>query len=1171
MNGLTNKPKGVKESKWLSFLVTQPVIYIAFAFVISTAIPAQSQDFESILSPKSFVLSSTTADSGKGASVPGHLDNQSHQNTVKNEVNQKIGKIHIPFIANEGQSDKRVKFYANTFGGTVFITKNGEIVYSLPKFEKRKALKEDFNPKSATRNPKSAKRLSLREKIVGGSVKEVRGDGKAITRVSYFKGNDPFKWKSNIPTYDLVSLGEVYKGVELKLKAYGKNVEKLFYVKPGAEPEKIRVRLSGGRLNVNKDGELEVETAFGVVKFTKPVTYQENRGKKKFVEVAYVVRGNEYGFKVGEYDREKELVIDPLLASTFLGSSMNNDTPYSIAISGGDVYVAGETHSSDFPTTPGAYDTSFNGGSDVFVAKLNESLTDLLASTFLGGSGGNDRSFSLEISGGNVYVAGFTPSTDFPTTPGAYDTSFNGDSDVFVAKFNGSLTDLLASTFLGGSSRDSGNSIAISGSNVYVAGSTRSSDFPTTPGAYDTSFNGGSDVFVAKLNESLTDLLASTFLGGSSIYNDGPNSIAILGSNVYVAGETLSTDFPTTPGAYDTSFNGASDVFVSKFNGSLTDLLASTFLGGSRAELVASDALMAISGSNVYVAGETVSTDFPTTPGAYDTSFNFARDAFVSKFDPNLGTTLIDFNDERSLAALSYKSNNGNIVTAARFTFVYPTKDGGYKEDGMLFITGVHPEDPRVGGIDYGEYHLMYENCEALSLVVEGKLDPEKEPRMLTPHSRDAIIQMTYDPDNNGTPDPFNLISIVVRQGKLNVGIKFSDETIGIFNNLTAPPNPKETDCDATAPKGTKWFLIGGKNLTRATLEGSSESFTIDDIEFEEATQSQSTSLASTSSQPEFELISQPLTVGPTLLSHASLFKFEKDFYLSDSAPAPKIDIIPGNDTNPINLKSKGVIPVGILTTDGFNATSVDPFSVVFGPNEAREADQQGQIEDVDGDGDMDLKLDFRVQEAGIRCDDTSLSLRGQTFDGEAIAGVDFIKTEGCVINDLVSFQPIRSTYETISDTAGCTLVFDETSEDVFVGQFSFDARLENKSNSSLTGLVVEVTKLTNGNVLQNADEGPGGVGSRLTVPVREDDYSDGVLGPGEFVDVHFIICLKDNKPFTFLVNVLGSVIGSAEEGETDSLQDAEPQSTRTEPSRIKFRKGSRVHGKGFFGRFRPK
>ena len=218
-------------------------------------------------------------------------------------------------------------------------------------------------------------------------------------------------------------------------------------------------------------------------------------------------------------------------------------------------YMWRGTTSTDFPTTGGAYNTSYNGGvADVFVSKLNSGLTSLLASTYLGGSG-QDNGFSLALdTSGNVYVTGYTVSTDFPTTSGAYDTSFNvsGYNDVFVSKLNSGLTSLLASTYLGGSSEDSGYSLALDTSgNVYVTGTTWSTDFPTTSGAYDTSHNGQYDVFVSKLNGGLTSLLASTFLGGFG--TDVGRSLTIAPSgNVYVMGVTKGA-FPTTSGAYDTS------------------------------------------------------------------------------------------------------------------------------------------------------------------------------------------------------------------------------------------------------------------------------------------------------------------------------------------------------------------------------------------------------------------------------------------------------------------------------------------------------------------------------------------------------------------------------------------------------------------------------------------
>ena len=341
--------------------------------------------------------------------------------------------------------------------------------------------------------------------------------------------------------------------------------------------------------------------------------------------------------------RSSTVTSPSLLASTFLGGPHNHDRGCSIAIdAGGNVYVAGTTYSTDFPTTRGSYDTAGNGRWDVFVSKFDNGLTKLLASTFLGKSS-DEYGYSIAIdAGGNVYVTGETLSFDFPTTPGAYRTAYNGGYyDAFVSKFNSGLTSLLASTFLGGSSGDYGRAIAVDGvGNVFVAGNTWSKDFPATPGVYNTAHNGGNDdAFVSKLNNGLTSLLASTYLGGYS--NDCGKAIAVDGGgNVYVTGDTVSPNFPTTAGAYATSYNrGSKDVFISKFDNGLASLSASTFLGGHANDYGKAIAIDA--GGYVYVAGSTSSKDFPTTPGAYDTSPNGDSDIFVSKFNSGLANLIM--------------------------------------------------------------------------------------------------------------------------------------------------------------------------------------------------------------------------------------------------------------------------------------------------------------------------------------------------------------------------------------------------------------------------------------------------------------------------------------------------------------------------------------------------
>jgi hypothetical protein len=331
-----------------------------------------------------------------------------------------------------------------------------------------------------------------------------------------------------------------------------------------------------------------------------------------------------------------------LVYSTYLGGG-NYDGSIEISLgASGVVYIAGYTGSPNFPTTSGAFQTIYAGNGDAFVTKLNASGSGLIYSTFLGGDG-PDGGFGIAVDmSGVAFVTGDTRSTNFPTTPGAFDPTCGSylslcDPDAFITRLNASGSGLIYSTFLGGDGYDSGYGIGVDANGAaYVIGWSTSEDFPTTPGAFQTTLNGGRDAFVAKLNTVGSALVYSTFLGGSSF--DYGHSIAVNANGVaYVTGETYSTDFPTTPGAFDPTWNGDSDTFVTKLNSAGSEPEYSTYLGGSNDDCYGGCFLTADADGVIYVTGDTYSPNFPITSGAYQTTCGGGGfgclDAYVTKLD----------------------------------------------------------------------------------------------------------------------------------------------------------------------------------------------------------------------------------------------------------------------------------------------------------------------------------------------------------------------------------------------------------------------------------------------------------------------------------------------------------------------------------------------------------
>ncbi|HEY6872713.1 MAG TPA: RHS repeat-associated core domain-containing protein [Geobacteraceae bacterium] len=430
-------------------------------------------------------------------------------NENKAAIFAKVSMLPIPFLENKGLlAVQNSMFQSSTFGGKIFVSKNGSLTYILPKTDKESE-------------------WAIKENLVNATVSDPIGVGEVPVRINSFIGKDPSQWQKNVTAFNLIGIGTVYSGIELKLTAYGDHIEKSFHVKSGADTGNIRIKLSGvDSFTITEKGELALKTGLGIVKLPKPTAYQEENGNRRYIDVAYEVREDAYGFRVGTYDSSKELIIS---ASFFFQFSDNIDYTKSIAIAvdgSSNIFVTGNSGPSVCPLTAGAYDSSSIGSSGLFIVKVDADLQNVPALAFLGGSG-MDEGHALTVDGsGNVFIAGATNSADFPTTFDGYDTSYNGAGDAFVAKLDNNLQTFLAGTFLGGSGNDDITLMEIStGGYISVVGTTTSTDFPLIFSAPDNVSSNSARPFTVAFDPGLTTILSSQINNTSLSTNGDSGSI----------------------------------------------------------------------------------------------------------------------------------------------------------------------------------------------------------------------------------------------------------------------------------------------------------------------------------------------------------------------------------------------------------------------------------------------------------------------------------------------------------------------------------------------------------------------------------------------------------------------------------------------------------------------
>jgi gliding motility-associated-like protein len=521
-------------------------------------------------------------------------------------------QMPLVFRENVGQWEKEILYKGSSSAATIFFTKKGIAVA--------------HSRKLASLIPGRKHELeNLCWKInFEGALEQtnVRSTGILASHTNYLIGTED-RHRTNVPDCNELIYESLYKGIDLHYYSSQGELKYDFILSPGARMEDIGLHCEGvQKIEINKNGDLEITHKWGSVLEKKPYSYQEINGKKIEVDIRYqIIKKNTYGYKLyGTYDPTKKLIIDPFSISwgTYIAGNRPTvgDYLYDIAVDAGGATYGTGYYSQAFPTTSGSYDQSYNGGNgDAFVYKLDGSGGNLIYATYIGGND-DDAGMAITVnSNGEAYVAGytFTPSNGFPTTKQF--GSMASSSNVFVCKLSSDGSSLLFSVYMGANDQESALDLALNQSGeIIVVGETNSYNFPMASTTYQNTYRGGIyDGFYVHLDAGGLSMLSSGFLGGSS--DDRAKGVTVdQNNNIYITGYTSSANFPVSAGVYDNSYNGGQDVFVMKFDPSVVSLQYATFIGGTYDE-EGNDIAVTPKGEAI-VTGYTLSNNYPTNDGS---------------------------------------------------------------------------------------------------------------------------------------------------------------------------------------------------------------------------------------------------------------------------------------------------------------------------------------------------------------------------------------------------------------------------------------------------------------------------------------------------------------------------------------------------------------------------
>jgi uncharacterized repeat protein (TIGR01451 family) len=585
-------------------------------------------------------------------------------------------KLPLAFEPNMGQTDARASYVAHGAGYGLFLTPS-EAILSLGVAAKNSTAVNNavhMQLEGASSNPK----IAASEPLPGKS--------------NYFRGNDSSRWVRNVPTFARVRYSDVYPGVDLVF--YGKQgqLEYDFALRSGADPQQIRLNLSGVEsVLLGDDGSLSLKTGDREIRWNKPTIYQEVKGRRRPVAGGFALLAqNRVGFALGAYDHSRELVIDPVLAyATYFGGAGDEVNPQVAVDANANIYLAGTTSSASglpepvsvCPTPPCS--NPLSGTTDVFVSKLDSVGSSVIYTTYLNGlsipaptaltpygnATGADSNAGLAVDNqGNAYVTGTTTSSDFPVTPNAFQSApVTAQAHVFLSKLDPTGAALLYSSYLSGSNTDTALALAADNTgDAYILGTTQSvtdGDFPTGT-SFQQHANGATNLyFVSKFDTTQTvgsqTLKFFSYLGGGTstadpaipadgvICNQLPCGGIVLDTtgNAYVVLGTKFTNLPVA-NAFQSSLHGtpgvSTDAYLAKITANGSAILYATYLGGIGDDVA--NAISIDSSGNAYLTGSTTSADFPQGTAKGRPTFTGAQDAFVAKLNnPATGPLTLTF------------------------------------------------------------------------------------------------------------------------------------------------------------------------------------------------------------------------------------------------------------------------------------------------------------------------------------------------------------------------------------------------------------------------------------------------------------------------------------------------------------------------------------------------